>query len=261
MSGKMRTPGVDNPHGPGKRSQHDRERTDKDAGAGVQRAAAHQEADAAESQQDSCQKRRIQAPSPGGDCGEQEHPDGLAGYEQRGKARRDFLLRPVKRAVANEKKEKADDDAGANLRPGGSQTFCQAPREENCPGDQVAEACGVQRWNRFHGVTNRKVRGTPDKVDGKKGKGNGGANFGSAAARSSCCNVLSLLYSLRQHRRLLVTSQVHLKHYDEIGSRHLPREWVRQGCPLGGSRQQRRMGWLWEAHRSACEPTVACHVP
>src|SRR5713226_7063177 len=91
--------------------------------------------------------------------------------------------------------------------------------------------------------------------------GNGGANFGSAAARSSCCNVLSLLYSLRQHRRLLVTSQVHLRHYDEIGSRHLPREWVRQGRPLGGSRQQRRMGWLWEAHRSACEPTVARHVP
>src|SRR6266851_3594067 len=91
--------------------------------------------------------------------------------------------------------------------------------------------------------------------------GNGGANFGSAAARSSCCNVLSLLYSLRQHRRLLVTSQAHLRHYDEIGSRHLPREWVRQGRPLGGSRQQRGMGWLREAHRSACEPTVACHVP
>src|SRR6266446_5722181 len=174
MSGKMRTPGVDNPHGPGKRSQHDRERTDKDAGAGVKSASAHQEADAAESQQDSCQKRRIQAPSPGGDCGEQEHPDGLAGYEQRGKARRDFLLRPVKRAMADQKEEKTDDDTGANLRPGGSKTLCQAPHQENRAGDQMAEARSIKRRNRFHGVTNGEVRGTPDEVDGKERKDDGG---------------------------------------------------------------------------------------
>src|SRR6266852_4788746 len=91
--------------------------------------------------------------------------------------------------------------------------------------------------------------------------GNGGANFGSAAARSSCCNVLSLLYSLRQHRRLPVTSQVNLNHYNENVAQHLRRGGVRQGRPLGGSCQQRGMGWLREAHRSACEPTVACHVP
>src|SRR5260370_41554083 len=172
MSGNMRTPGVDNPHGPGKRTQHDRERTDKHARAGIQRAAAHQEADAAESQKDSSQKRRVQAPLPGGESGEQEYPDGLAGYEQRGKARRDFLLRPVKRAVANEKKEKADDDAGANLRPGGSKTLCKAPHQENRAGDQMAEARSIKRRNRFHGVTNGEVRGTPDEVDGKERKNN-----------------------------------------------------------------------------------------
>src|SRR6266478_5066026 len=110
MSGKMRTPGVDNPHGPGKRSQHDRERTDKDAGARIHGASAHQEADAAESQKNSCQKRRVQAPLPGGDSAEQENPDGLAGNEQRRETRRYFLLRPMKRAVADQKEECADDD-------------------------------------------------------------------------------------------------------------------------------------------------------
>src|SRR5712692_7589759 len=91
--------------------------------------------------------------------------------------------------------------------------------------------------------------------------GKAGANCSAAPAHPGCCNVLSLLYSLRQHRRLPVTSQVHLRHYDETDSRHLPREWVRQGRPLGGSRTQRGMGWLREAHRSAREPGVACHVP
>jgi len=81
----------------------------------------------------------------------------------------------VKRAVADEKEKYADDDAGANLRPSGSQSLSQAPDEENRARYQVAEARGVERRNRFHGVTNREVRGTPYEVDGEKGQNDGGA--------------------------------------------------------------------------------------
>src|SRR6266550_4603823 len=175
MPGEMRPPGIDNPNGPGKRSQHDCERADKHAGARIQGASAHQEADASESQKNSGQKRCVQAPPPGGDSGEQENPDGLAGNEERGKARRYFLLRPVKRAVTDKKEKYADDDAGAHLRPGGSQSLSKAPDEENRAGYQVTEARGVERRNRFHGVTNRQVGGTPDEVDGEKGKNDGSA--------------------------------------------------------------------------------------
>jgi len=78
----------------------------------------------------------------------------------------------VKRAVADQKEEDADDDAGANLRPGGAKTFCQAPDEENRAGDQVAKARRVERRDRFHGIPNGKVRGTPDEVDGKERENN-----------------------------------------------------------------------------------------
>src|SRR6266481_3043974 len=172
MSRKMRPPRVDNSDRPGKRAQHDCERADKDAGAGIQSAPAHQQADASESQEDSRQKSSVQAPLPGGGSGEQEDPDRLAGNEQRSEAGRHFLLRPMKRAVADKKKEHADDDAGANLRPGRPKTFCQAPREENRAGGQVAKPRSVERRNGFHGIANREVRGAPDEVDGKKGKNN-----------------------------------------------------------------------------------------
>src|SRR5229473_8691393 len=166
----MRPPGVNHPHGPRERTQQDSERTDKHAGARVQGASAHQEADASESQKNSSEKRRVQAPPSGGDGGEQENPDGLAGNEQRGKAGGHFLLRPVERAVADKKEECADDDAGANLRPSRSKTLCQAPGEQNRARYQVPEAGGVKRRNCFHGVTNREVCRSPDDVNGKKRK-------------------------------------------------------------------------------------------
>ena len=134
----------------------------------------------------------------------------------------------MKRAVADEKEKYADDDAGANLRPGRPQSFSQAPDEENRARYQVAKARGVERGNRFHGVTNREVRGTPDEVDGEKGKDDGSALQARArrghnrwdffndcrgfhghpftneqwreprygAPSSRCRNALSLLYSL-----------------------------------------------------------------
>jgi len=57
----------------------------------------------------------------------------------------------VKRAVANQEEEGANDDAGANLRPSGAETLGPAPDEEDQAGDQVADACGVERRNGFHG--------------------------------------------------------------------------------------------------------------
>src|SRR6267378_3820339 len=89
----------------------------------------------------------------------------------------------------------------------------------------------------------------------------GGASRRYGSAGSRCCNALSLLYSLRQHRRIVVTSQADLNHYDENVAQHLWRCGVRQSCPLDRPRQQRGMEWLWEAHRSPCESAVARYVP
>src|SRR5437879_1693379 len=83
--------------------------------------------------------------------------------------------------------------------------------------------------------------------------------YGSPSFR--CCNVLSLLYSLQEHRPSLVTSQVNLSHYGESIAHQLPRGGVRQGCSLGRSRQQRGVERLWEAHRPPFQPAVARHVP
>src|SRR6266704_4730445 len=96
----------------------------------------------------------------------------------------------MKRAVADEKKECADDNAGANLRPGRPKTFCQAPREENRSRCQVAQPRGVEWRNRFHGIANREVRGAPDEVNGKKGENNRDAmstGHGPRGNRRRCC--------------------------------------------------------------------------
>src|SRR5204863_4023703 len=138
-------------------------------------ASAHQQADAAEPQKNSSQQRAVQAPPTSSGSAEQENPDGFAGDEQRGKARRHFLLRPVQRAVANQKKEKTDDEAGADLGPARPQAFCEAPGKKDRASRQMPQACSVERRNRFNGVTNREVCGTPDEVNGEKGKNDAGA--------------------------------------------------------------------------------------
>src|SRR5437879_7234055 len=117
MPGEMRTSGVDNPHRPRKRAQDHRERTDKHARAGIQGASAHQQADAAEPQKNSSQQRAVQAPPTSSGSAEQENQEGFAGDEQRAKARRHFLLRPLQRAAAIQKKEKTDDQPDADLGP------------------------------------------------------------------------------------------------------------------------------------------------
>src|SRR5260370_42275435 len=127
MPGRMRPPRVDNPHGPRKRTQHNRKRTKKHPGAGIQSAPPHQEAYTSKSQKDSSQKRRVQSPLPGGSGGEQENPDRLAGNKQRGQAGWDLLLRPRQRAVANQKKTNDNDKTRLDLLPSRPQALCQAP--------------------------------------------------------------------------------------------------------------------------------------
>ncbi len=97
----MRAPGIDDPQGPGKRTYEHRDRADENAGAGIQRATAHEEADSADSQKNSSKKRGVQAPLARGESSEQENPDRLAGNEQRGETGRHFLFGPVKRAVTD----------------------------------------------------------------------------------------------------------------------------------------------------------------
>jgi len=104
--------------------------------------------------------------------GEQEDPNRLAGYQQRGPAGGYLLLGPMQRAVADEKEEDPDDEAGADLRPGGAQTFGQAP-EKNRTRGEVANSRRVERRNGFNGIANGQIRGAPNHVNGKKAKDDG----------------------------------------------------------------------------------------
>ena len=85
------------------------------------------------------------------------------------------MLGPMETAVPNEKKEKADDEAGANLCPCGAKALCQAPEEKNGAGGKMTEAGSVKRRDGFNGVTNGEIGGTPDQIDGEKSKNDGGA--------------------------------------------------------------------------------------
>src|SRR5216684_787875 len=142
MAGEMRLPGIHNPHGPGKRANQDGERAKEYTGPRGESTSPHEEAHAAESQNEAGQQRCIGAPASGNDGKKQEYPERLAGDEARGEARRHLLLRPVQGAVATEKEESADDEAGADLRPGGPQALGKAPRQKNQAGDEVPDSGG-----------------------------------------------------------------------------------------------------------------------
>src|SRR5260370_4305672 len=129
----------------------------------------------------------------------------------------------------------------------------------------MAEARSVERRDRFDGITKGEVCGTPDKVNGEKSKNDGSAiqprarsgnrpgevcnncrgfrghgltherqwqpeNLGAGPC---CCNVLSLLCSLREDSRSVVMSQLTLNHYHENASKRLLRARFRQGSSLG----------------------------
>lgn len=80
-----------------------------------------------------------------------------------------MLLRPVQRAVAHEKEKRADDHASANLRHRRTQTLSNAPSQEDSTSKEVSKSCRIERRYRFHGIADRQVRGTPNKVESKEG--------------------------------------------------------------------------------------------
>src|SRR5690242_5875641 len=102
----------------------------------------------------------------------QEDPNRLTGNQQRSQAGRNFLFGPVQRTVANEKEEDADDDAGTDLRPSGTQALGHAPGEKNGACKKMPEARRVKRRNAFHCITNGQIGGSPDEVNGKKAEDN-----------------------------------------------------------------------------------------
>src|SRR5215470_7040610 len=77
-------------------------------------------------------------------------------------------------SVAHQKEQQPDDDAGADLRPGGLLPFRQSPNEKRSARDQMAQARGVERRNRPDGVPDGEIRRTPDDVDGQKRQYHGG---------------------------------------------------------------------------------------
>ena len=90
-------------------------------------------------------------------------------------------------AVATEKEESADDEAGADLRPGGPQALGKAPRQKNQAGDEVPDSGGVERGDGLHGVADGEIRGAPDQVDREKGKEHHGAiQAGARHGRAGC---------------------------------------------------------------------------
>src|SRR5260370_22544455 len=129
----------------------------------------------------------------------------------------------------------------------------------------MAEARGVERGDRFDGIANGEVCGTPDKVNGEKSKNDGSAiqprarsgnrlgevcnnrpgfrghaftherqrQPGNLGAGRCCCNVLSLLCSLREYSRSVVMSQLNLNHYLDIASKGLLLAQFRQDSSLG----------------------------
>src|SRR5262245_13580951 len=78
----------------------------------------------------------------------------------------------MQRAMADKKEENSDHDAGANLRPRGTQALGHAPHEKNGACKEMPEARRVERRNAFHRIANRQIRGSPDKVNGEKAKDN-----------------------------------------------------------------------------------------
>src|SRR5260370_39452891 len=77
---------------------------------------------------------------------------------------------PSARCRVRQEKRRRNDDAGADLRPGGPQALGQAPQEENNARSQVPEAGGGKRGNRFDSIANAEVRRAPDEIDGQKTK-------------------------------------------------------------------------------------------
>src|SRR5580704_16763176 len=127
MAGEMRPAGIDDPNGPRKRAKENRERADEHSRSSSESASAHEEADTSETQNDSGEERCVGSPLFCGGGKKQEDQDGFASDEKRSKTGGYFQFRPVQGTVATEEKESADENAGADLRPGGAKPFSKAP--------------------------------------------------------------------------------------------------------------------------------------
>src|SRR5882762_9363466 len=116
--------------------------------------------------------------------------------------------------MAEEKKEEADDYAGAHLRPGGPLAFRQCPSQQNAACHKMPEARSVERGNSFHSVADGEVGGTPDHVNcqesqddanppgaagcvGLEERGLCGDGLGCVAHTLSC-NDLKMVYSFHR---------------------------------------------------------------
>src|SRR5437868_6487727 len=90
-------------------------------------------------------------------------------------------------AVADQEKQKSDDDAGTKLRPARTLAFCYGPEEKNRARGEMPEPRGVKRRNRINGVADGQVGGAPNNIKGEEGGnhantawtwlGNGGCGY------------------------------------------------------------------------------------
>src|ERR1700747_2936655 len=81
----------------------------------------------------------------------------------------------MNQTVATDEKEKACDDAGAQLRSCRPQFLYEAPGNQERACNQVANAGGVEGRNCLHRVADREKRGTPDEPNGSECEQDGNA--------------------------------------------------------------------------------------
>jgi hypothetical protein len=82
----------------------------------------------------------------------------------------DVLLGPVQRAVTDQEEQRSHDRACDPVLPLGSIAARVRPGQQDSACDSVTNAGGHQRRDGLDRVPNRKVRRTPDEVDGREGE-------------------------------------------------------------------------------------------
>src|SRR5579859_5245121 len=76
----------------------------------------------------------------------------------------------MQRAMADEKKESANDRSGNPMLAAGTEAARVRPGQQNAYGHGVANAGRDQRRNGLHGVADRQIRRSPHQVDRGKGE-------------------------------------------------------------------------------------------
>jgi len=78
-------------------------------------------------------------------------------------------FRPMQSAVADQEKQKSDDDTGAKLRPARTLPFCEGPEEQNRARDEMPEARGVKRAELNRRRSGSPGSGAPNNINGEEG--------------------------------------------------------------------------------------------